>query len=41
MTAFQTIRLEDAAPGVAVITFARPEAANALNTRMGEELLEA
>jgi len=37
----ETIKLEDAAPGVAVITFNRPEVANALSTRMGEELLEA
>jgi enoyl-CoA hydratase/carnithine racemase len=38
---FQTISLEDAAPGVAVLTFRRPEAANALNTLMGKELLLA
>jgi enoyl-CoA hydratase/carnithine racemase len=37
----QTIRIEEAAPGVAVVTFARPQAANALNTLMGEELLLA
>jgi len=37
----ETIKLEDAAPGVAVITFNRPEVANALSTRMGEELLAA
>src|SRR5882762_5063829 len=37
----ETIKLEDAQPGVAVVTFARPQSANALNTRMGEELLEA
>src|SRR6266536_3428871 len=37
----ETILLDDPAPGVARITFNRPEAANALNTRMGEELLEA
>jgi enoyl-CoA hydratase len=36
----ETIKLDDAAPGVAVITFNRPEVANALSTRMGEELLE-
>ena len=38
---FQTISLEDALPGVAVVTFRRPEAANALNTLMGKELLLA
>lgn len=38
---FQTISVEDAAPGVAVVTFRRPEAANALNTLMGKELLLA
>jgi enoyl-CoA hydratase/carnithine racemase len=37
----QTIKLEEAAQGVAVIAFDRPDAANALSTRMGEELLEA
>ena len=37
----ETIKLEDAAPGVAVITFDRPEVANALSTRMGEEMLAA
>jgi enoyl-CoA hydratase/carnithine racemase len=37
----ETIRLEALAPGVATIVFNRPEAANALSTRMGEELLEA
>jgi enoyl-CoA hydratase/carnithine racemase len=38
---FETISVEDAAPGVAVVTFRRPEAANALNTLMGKELLLA
>ncbi len=38
---YETIRLEDLAPGVAAITFNRPEVANALSTRMGEELLDA
>ena len=37
---YETIKLAEAQPGVAVVTFARPEAANALNTRMGEELVE-
>ncbi|HEX2801499.1 MAG TPA: hypothetical protein VHN73_05510, partial [Phenylobacterium sp.] len=36
-----TIRLSEPLPGVAVVTFARPEAANALSTLMGEELLLA
>ncbi|HKP79896.1 MAG TPA: enoyl-CoA hydratase-related protein [Phenylobacterium sp.] len=38
---YETIKLSEAAPGVAVITFARPEAANALSTRMGRDLLDA
>jgi enoyl-CoA hydratase/carnithine racemase len=37
----ETIKIEDAAPGVAVVTLNRPDAANALNSRMGEELLHA
>ncbi|HEY8614820.1 enoyl-CoA hydratase/isomerase family protein [Phenylobacterium sp.] len=37
----ETIKIEDAAPGVAVVTLNRPDAANSLNTRMGEELLHA
>lgn len=37
----ETILLDEPQPGVARVTFNRPEAANALNTRMGEELLEA
>jgi enoyl-CoA hydratase len=35
----ETLKLAEPAPGVRLITLARPEAANALNTRMGEELL--
>jgi enoyl-CoA hydratase/carnithine racemase len=35
----ETIKVEDVAPGVAAVTFNRPEVANALSTRMGEELL--
>lgn len=37
----ETIKIEDAAPGVAVVTLNRPDAANSLNTKMGEELLHA
>ncbi|MDB5452490.1 MAG: enoyl-CoA hydratase/isomerase family protein [Caulobacteraceae bacterium] len=37
----ETITLENATAGVAVLTLNRPEAANSLNTRMGEELLHA
>ncbi|MDB5449995.1 MAG: enoyl-CoA hydratase/isomerase family protein [Phenylobacterium sp.] len=37
----ETIKLEAAAPGLVIVTLDRPEAANALNTRMGEELLAA
>lgn len=37
----QTIKVEVAAPGVAVLAFNRPEVANALSTQMGLELLEA
>lgn len=36
-----TIKLSEPAPGVALVTLARPEAANALNTQMGQELLSA
>jgi enoyl-CoA hydratase/carnithine racemase len=36
-----TIKLEEAAPGVAVVILNRPKAANALNTQMGQELLDA
>jgi len=35
----ETLLIADAAPGVAAITFNRPDVANALSTRMGEELL--
>lgn len=37
----ETLKLEAPAAGVAAIVFNRPEAANALSTRMGEELLAA
>jgi enoyl-CoA hydratase len=37
----ETILIDEPADGVACITFNRPDAANALNTRMGEELAEA
>lgn len=37
----ETIKVEDVAPGVAVVTLNRPDAANSLNTKMGEELLHA
>jgi len=37
----ETILIEDAAPGVAVVSFNRPDVANALSTQMGMELLEA
>ena len=39
--AYETIRVEDLAPGVAAVTFNRPEVANALSTQMGRELLDA
>lgn len=38
---YETIVVSAPATGVAMITLNRPEAANALNTRMGEELLAA
>ena len=38
---YETIKVEDAAPGVAVIAFNRPDVANALSTQMGRELLQA
>lgn len=38
---YQTIKVEEAAPGVRVIAFNRPDAANALSTQMGRELLDA
>src|SRR5438045_9429440 len=37
----ERILLSEPAPGVAVVAFNRPEVANALSTRMGEELTEA
>jgi enoyl-CoA hydratase len=37
----ETIIIRDAAPGVAVVAFNRPDVANALSTQMGLELLEA
>jgi len=37
----ETILIDEPRPGVAVVAFNRPEAANALSTQMGEELLEA
>jgi len=36
----ETLKLHDAAPGVAVVAFNRPDVANALSTQMGLELLE-
>ena len=38
---YETIKLEDLAPGVAAVTFNRPDVANALSTQMGHELLDA
>lgn len=38
---YETITVGEAARGVAVIAFNRPEVANALSTRMGRELLDA
>lgn len=37
----ETILLEEPQPGVAVVAFNRPDVANALSTRMGQELLDA
>lgn len=37
---YETIKVEEAAPGVTVIAFNRPDVANALSTRMGRELLD-
>ena len=37
---FQTLRFEEPAPGLLVITLNRPEVRNALNTQMGKELRE-
>jgi enoyl-CoA hydratase len=38
---YETIKLEDLAPGVAAVVFNRPDVANALSTQMGHELLDA
>ena len=38
---FETIKLEDPAPGVAALVFNRPDVANALSSQMGREILEA
>ena len=40
MAQFETLTLEHVDMGVALITMNRPASANALNTRMGQELLE-
>ncbi|MCA3715438.1 enoyl-CoA hydratase-related protein [Phenylobacterium sp.] len=40
MSDYATIRVQDAAPGVVLVTLNRPEAANALSTAMGGELLD-
>jgi enoyl-CoA hydratase len=37
----ETIKIEEAAPGVVVVSFNRPEVANARSTTMGEELRDA
>ena len=39
--AYETIKLEDLGPGIVAVVFNRPEVANALSTRMGEDLLNA
>lgn len=39
MKMFETLKLSEPAPGVAVVSFARPEALNALSTAMSRELL--
>ena len=38
---YQTIKLEDLAPGIVAVVFNRPEVANALSSTMGRELLDA
>ncbi|MBX3483667.1 enoyl-CoA hydratase-related protein [Phenylobacterium sp.] len=38
--AYETIKVTEAQAGITVITFARPEVANALSTAMGRELLD-
>ena len=40
MSAYSTIRVHEAAPGVVQVTLNRPEAANALSTAMGRDLLD-
>ncbi|MBL8771415.1 MAG: enoyl-CoA hydratase/isomerase family protein [Phenylobacterium sp.] len=37
---YETIKVTTPEPGITVITFARPEVANALSTQMGRELLD-
>jgi enoyl-CoA hydratase/carnithine racemase len=37
----ETLKLSEPAPGIALVTLSRPDAANALNTLMGRELLLA
>jgi enoyl-CoA hydratase/carnithine racemase len=39
MLEFETLALEEAAPHVLIVRLNRPEVANALNTRMGRDLL--
>lgn len=38
---YETITLTEASPGIQVVAFNRPDAANALSTQMGRELLDA
>ena len=37
---YETIAVSEAQPGVTVIAFNRPEAANALSSQMGRDLLD-
>lgn len=37
---YETIKVDETAPGVKVIAFSRPDVANALSTQMGRELLD-
>jgi enoyl-CoA hydratase/carnithine racemase len=39
MLEFETLALAEAAPHVLIVRLNRPEVANALNTRMGRDLL--
>ena len=39
--AYETIKVTEPEAGITVVTFARPEAVNALSTKMGQELLDA